>query len=92
MRESEVKGEDRPFKKPVAKNNVSVSESEKKTIRRKTPEQAAIKDGDAVQGSAGAAAPRTDSGRSSLCNRRDTAAKQGDGGGKEEGAAGAGSA
>lgn len=42
--EQEVKGEERTVKKPIAKDNVSVPESEKKTIRRKTPEQAAIKE------------------------------------------------
>ena len=42
--EQEVKGEERTVKKPFAKDNVSVPESEKKTIRRKTPEQAAIKE------------------------------------------------
>ena len=40
----ELKGEDRTVKKPVAKDGTSISESEKKTIRRKTPEQAAIKE------------------------------------------------
>ena len=44
MPEQEVKGEDRIVKKPVAKNSVFVTESEKKIIRQKTPEQAAIKE------------------------------------------------
>ena len=44
VRESEVKSENRSVKRLVAKDNVSVPESEKKTIRRKTPEQAAIKE------------------------------------------------
>jgi len=42
--EQEVKGEERTVKKPVTKDNISATESEKKPIRRKTPEQAAIKE------------------------------------------------
>ena len=42
--EQQVKSKERTVKKPVAKDNVSVTESEKNTIRRKTPEQAAIKE------------------------------------------------
>ena len=45
-----------------------------------------IKEFNMVSCGAGAAAPRTDSGRSSLCIGGDTATKRGDGGGKEEGA------
>ena len=40
----ELKGADRTVKKPVAKDGASITESEKKTIRRKTPEQASIKE------------------------------------------------
>ena len=42
--EQEVKSKGRTVKKPVTKDNVSVTESEKKTIRRKAPEQTAIKE------------------------------------------------
>ena len=44
LSEQEVEGEVRTVRKPVKKDNVSVPESEKKTIRRKTPEQAVIKE------------------------------------------------